>query len=82
MVIVSLGGVVGWGQSWWWGRLTAHLDILRLMTRGLERCRRCWRGSARISLIAWVWASARLWGGKSRVGACAAACGAEASDER
>jgi hypothetical protein len=51
------------------GRLTAQLLILRLMTRGLRRGRRSGSGSARTSAIACSSAAARLWGGKSRLGA-------------
>lgn len=82
MVILSLAGLVGIDRSWWLGRLTGHLDILRLMTRGFERCRRSGSGSARISVIACWCAAARLWGEKSRMGAGAAAGGTEAADER
>ena len=35
-----MGGPVGWGQLVWRARLTCHLGILRLMSRGLERRRR------------------------------------------
>jgi hypothetical protein len=52
MVIVSSAGLVGWGQLWCSGRLTGHLDILRLITRGFSRRRRSGSGSARISAIA------------------------------
>ena len=82
MVMASSAGLVGWGQLRCSGRLTPQLDILRLMTRGLVRRRRSGSGSARISAIACSWAAARLWGGKSRLGAGAAAGGAEAADER
>jgi hypothetical protein len=82
MVIVSSAGRVGWGQLRCSGRLTAQLDILRLMTRGLTRARRLGSGSLRISRIARWWAAAMLWGGKSRLGAGGAAGGAEAADER
>jgi len=61
--------LVGLGGSTCSGRLTAQLDILRLMTRGLRRRRRSGRGCARISTIACSCATARLWGGKSRLGA-------------
>src|SRR6266571_3465145 len=82
MVIVSSAGLVGWGQSRCSGRLTRQLDILRLMTRGLVRRRRSGRSSARISVIACSCAAVIIWGGKSRLGAGAAAGGAEAADER
>lgn len=52
MVMVSLAGLVGWGQSRCSGRLTAQFDILRLMTLGFSRSRRSGSGSARISVIA------------------------------
>jgi len=67
--MASAAGVVGWGQLRCPGRLTPQLDILRLMTRGLRRRRRSGRGSARISTIVCSCAAARLWGGKSRLGA-------------
>lgn len=35
-----MGGPVGWGQSAWRARLTCHLGILRLISRGFERCLR------------------------------------------
>lgn len=53
--MVASGGPVGWGQLWCRARLTCHLGILRLMSRGLARSRRlglsrpqswamaCWR---------------------------------------
>jgi hypothetical protein len=80
--MASSGGLVGWGQLRCSGRLTPQLDILRLMTRGFSRCRRAGSGSARISAIARWWARSMLGGGKSRLGAGAAAGGAEAADER
>lgn len=80
-MVCSAGGV-GWGQLWWWGRLTAQLDILRLITRGFSRGRRLGSGSARISAIASWWARSRLWGGKPGLGSGAAAGCAEAADER
>ncbi len=82
MVTASPGGLVGCGQLRCSGRLTAQLDILRLMTLGLVRSRRSGSGSARISVIVCLCALARLWGGKSRLGSGAAAGCAEASGER
>lgn len=41
---MSAGGFVGCGHWWCSGRLTGHLDILRLMTLGLARSRRSSRG--------------------------------------
>jgi len=79
--MASLGGLVGLGGLRCWGRLTGQLDILRLITRGLVRGRRgpsCW---ARISAIACSWAVAIVRGGKSRLGAGAAAGGPNASGE-
>src|SRR5271163_2164953 len=38
--MVMSGGCSGWGQWAWAARLTCHLDILRLSTRGAERWRR------------------------------------------
>ncbi|KOG55572.1 hypothetical protein ADK75_10665 [Streptomyces virginiae] len=45
MVMVSVGGAAGWGQVWWWARLTYQLDSLRLTTRGNARSR--WAGKGR-----------------------------------
>ena len=80
--MVLSGCLVGCGRSWCSGRLTGHLDILRLMTLGLVRSRRLGSGSARISVIVCLCALARLWGGKSRLGSGAAPGCAEASGER
>jgi hypothetical protein len=77
--MVSAGGLGGLRCS---GRLTGQLDILRLITRGLVRCRRSPSRSARISVIACSWAVAIVRGGKSRLSAGAAAGGPEASGER
>src|SRR5579872_4354843 len=82
IVIRSAGCRVGCGQLRCSGRLTCQPGILRLMRRGLARRRRWGSGSARISLIACWWAAVRLWGGKSRVGAGAAAGGPQAAGER
>lgn len=82
MVTASLGGVVGLGGLRCSGRLTGQLDILRLITRGLDRSRRGPRTLARISLIASSWAVAIVRGGKSRLGAGAAAGGPQAAGER
>ena len=82
MVMLSLAGLAGGGQLRCSGRLTAQLLILRLMTRGFSRGLRSGSGWARISAIACACALSSLWGGKSRLGACAAACGAQAADER
>jgi hypothetical protein len=67
--MVSSGGVVGCGQLRWSGRLTPQLLILRLMTLGFSRARRCGSGSARISAIAFWCALAIVRGGKPRLGA-------------
>ena len=68
MVTASAGGVAGWGQVRWWGRLRPQLDILRLTTRGNARSlrtgKRRWRISARVRSQAAV----RRSGGKSRLG--------------
>jgi hypothetical protein len=80
--MVSLGGLVGLGGLRCSGRLTAQLDILRLMTRGLVRSRRGPSCSARISVITCSWAVVRVRGGKSRLGSGAAAGGPERSGER
>jgi hypothetical protein len=80
--MASPGGVVGLGGLRCSGRLTGQLDILRLMTRGLDRSRRGPSVSARISTIACSCAVAIVRGGKSRLGAGAAAGGPQASGER
>jgi hypothetical protein len=82
MVTASLGGKVGLGGLRCSERLTGHLDILRLITRGLVRSRRGPRVLARISLIASSWAAAIVRGEKSRLGAGAAAGGPQAAGER
>jgi hypothetical protein len=74
--MLSSAGLAGWCQSRCSGRLTGQLLILRLMTRGFSRGLRWGSGLARISAIAWLCALSVLWGGKSRLGAGAAACGA------
>jgi len=38
--MVVTGRLVGWGQLLWRARLTCHLGILRLISRGLDRSRR------------------------------------------
>ena len=81
-VIASAAGAVGLGGLRCSGRLTAQLDILRLITRGFWRRRRSGSGPVRISAIACSCAAARPRGGKSRLGAGAAAGGAEAAHER
>lgn len=63
MVMVSAGGACGWGVLRWTARLRGHLDILRLITRGLTRNRRLFR-HARISAVASIRAAARCLGGK------------------
>ena len=80
--MASRGVLVGLGGLRCAERLTGQLDILRLITRGLDRSRRGPSVSARISAIACSWAVASAVGGKSRLGAGAAAGGPEASGER
>jgi hypothetical protein len=80
--MASPGGLVGLGGSRCSGRLTGQLDILRLITRGLERSRRGPRRSARISSSACSWAVANVRGGKSRLGAGASTGRPQASSER
>jgi hypothetical protein len=81
-VTASLGGLLGLGGSRCSGRLTGQLDILRLITRGLDRSRRCPSVVARISAIACLCAVLIVRGGKSRLCAGAAAGGPEAAGER
>jgi hypothetical protein len=38
--MMGTGGFVGCGQFAWRARLTCHFDILRLISRGLDRIRR------------------------------------------
>ena len=66
MMIVSAGGAGGGAGLRWWARLRGHLDILRLMTRGLTRSRRV-LSLCRISRVVSVMAAARCSGGKSRL---------------
>jgi hypothetical protein len=80
--MASLAGFAGLGGFRCSGRLTAQLDILRLITRGLVRSRRGPSRSARISVIACSWAVAIVRGGKSRLGAGTAAGGSQAAGER
>ena len=67
--MASPGGLVGLRGLRCSGRLTAQLDILRLITRGLVRSRRSPSRWARISVIACSCAVASVRGGKSRLGA-------------
>ncbi len=46
------GGPVGWGQLAWWARLTCHLGILRLISRGFDRIRRAGLRRAQIMVMA------------------------------
>jgi hypothetical protein len=66
MMIVSPGGAWGRAGLRWWARLRGHLDILRLMTRGLTRNRRVFN-LCKISPMASVMAAANCSGGKSRL---------------
>ncbi len=50
--MVGVGGPLGWGQSAWRARLTCHLEYLRLMTRGQDRCRRIGLSRRRSWMIA------------------------------
>src|SRR5665647_1520503 len=47
------GSRLGWGQLWWWDRLTCHLVYLRLTTRGLARGLRRGRSRRMSSPMAW-----------------------------
>jgi hypothetical protein len=51
--IVVRGGPVGWGQVLCRARLTCHLTYLRLMSRGLLRCRRAGLSRRQSSTMAW-----------------------------
>ena len=66
MVIVSAGGACGRAGLRCWACLRGHLDILRLMTRGLTRSRAV-LSLCRISRVASLMAAARCSGGKSRL---------------
>ena len=81
MVIVSAGGACGRAGVRCWARLRGHLDILRLMTRGLTRSRRV-LSLCRISWVASVMAVARCSGGKSRLVGDLAAHYSQGADER
>jgi len=80
--MVSLVGLVGFGGLRCSGRLTGEFDILRLITRGLDRCRRGPSVLARFSATACSWAVWIVRGGKSRLGAGASAGGPQAAGER
>jgi hypothetical protein len=80
--MASLSDLVGFGGLLCCRRLTGQFDILRLITRGLDRSRRGPSVFARISPIACSWAVAIVRGGKSRLGAGAAAGGPQAAGER
>jgi hypothetical protein len=80
--MASVGGLLGLGGSRCSGRLTGQLLILRLITRGLDLSRRGPSRSARISVIACSCAAVIVRGGKSRLGAGAAAGGPEGAGER
>src|SRR5674476_1684796 len=45
---------MGWGQLWWWDRLTCHLVYLRFTRRGLARGLRRGRSRAMSSPMAWA----------------------------
>jgi hypothetical protein len=80
---VTVGGAVGWGQLAWWRRLTFHLIIFRLTTRGLARARRWGLSLARSCLMACFHsASTRGWlGGKIALVGDRAAGDPEGGDE-
>jgi hypothetical protein len=80
--MAALGGLLGFGGSRCSGRLTGQFDILRLITRGLDRSRRGPSVMARISAIACSCAVAIVRGGKSRLLAGAATGGPQAARER
>jgi hypothetical protein len=79
--MASAGSLVGWGQCRCSSRLTPKLDILRLMTRGLERLRRRGRRWWAISRRPWVRALARWSGGKGRLRGDLSACEADGAGE-
>src|ERR1035437_8619734 len=81
MMVVSAGGACGRAGLRWWARLRGHLDILRLMTRGLTRSRRV-LSLCRISRVASVMAAARCSGGKRRLVGDLAAHYGWGADER
>jgi len=64
MVMTCSGGFGGSRCS---GRLTAQLLILRLMTLGFWRRRRCGSSSKSSSWVAWSWAALSVVGGKAGV---------------
>ncbi len=66
MMIISAGRACGWGVSRWPARLRGHLDILRLMTRGLTRSLRVF-SRCNSSEVASVRAATRCLGGKGRL---------------
>jgi len=65
---VTSGQCCGWGQWAWAARLTCHLGILRLMTRGADRRRRIGLRRSRMrrsTACQCAWAAPRWSGGKS-----------------
>lgn len=80
-MIVSAGGACGRAGLRCRGRLRGHLDILRLMTRGLTRSRRVF-SLCRISRVASAMAAAKCSGGKSRLVGDLAAHYSQGADER
>jgi len=74
-------GVSGRGGLWCLARLSFQLDILRLMTRGLERNRRGAKSRSRISCRAVTSARASREGGKCRLVGDVAADDAQGAGE-
>jgi hypothetical protein len=74
-------GVCGGGGLWWSARFRAQLDILRLITRGLERNRRGGSSRSVTSRRLWVMDRASLEGGKRRLPGDVAAHDAQGAGE-
>ena len=81
MAMVSAWGRCGWGQRRCLARLSAQLDILRLITRGLARSRRLGSRWCRISDRLSAAARASRVGGKRRLGGDLAADHVQATGE-
>src|SRR5438309_6398218 len=74
-------GLSGRGGLVCWARLSFQLDILRLITRGLDRNRRGGRRRSRISRRVWVSARASREGGRCRLAGDVAADDAKGAGE-
>ena len=63
--MIGVGGLAGCGQLACRARLTCHLGILRLISRGLDRSRRFGFSRRQIRTSAWAQLRSLLRGGKT-----------------